>query len=235
MTPEEAATLYDPMRRMVVSITSTAMKDVYPADMERAGRQLGIWKGGKLVVDADTDGFEMAMDVALMEPNPRGIRPYDRFLEKRAGSLPDDQRAMADRMKGAWFSVFRMKEKHPAGGISMIDLINGDRELWMMDRSLGETAKPGMALGMRLFDAGPFHMGFGQVSVLNDMVLMMVQTAAKGGWSKAFHVPMSALLYGQTLGTGREFTNAMGRVMHRMKHLARGSNNPTDGATDDRD
>jgi len=230
MTPEETEALYAPMRLSVMAITGAALKGLYPPDIERSARYLGLWKRNKLVAEEDTEGFEMAMDVALMEPNPLGVRPFARFLERHPASLTDDERALAERMKGAWFSLFRVVAPHASGGLTVLDLVNDDRELWIMDRGLGQTAKPGMILAMRVFDAGPFHMGFGLVVVLDDMSAMILRSVAGTDWSRSFRMPMSAVLYGHRLGTGHAFENAVRKAAGRLQEVIRRSGRQNDGA-----
>ncbi|HYF07907.1 MAG TPA: hypothetical protein VD970_09815 [Acetobacteraceae bacterium] len=49
----------------------------------------------------------MLADVALFEPNQRGRRAFDRFLTEKGERLNAANRALAERMAGAWFSIFR--------------------------------------------------------------------------------------------------------------------------------
>lgn len=216
MTPKEADHIYAPLRDGVDVILNKARKDVYPPDIERAARQLGLWQRSKLTAEPGTAEFELAMDVTTMEPNPRGMRPFDRFLEKRAASLPEQERALAERMKDAWFSVFRVKEPHPAGGAIMIDLLHDDREFWMMDRAMGRQTKPGTIVGFRMFDAGPFCMGLSMGAVLDETAAMLIKSAMTRDWHLSFRVPLSALLYGRSLGTGREYEKSLRRAMQKL-------------------
>jgi len=55
----------------------------------------------------DDDSAEMLADVALFEPNQRGRRAFDRFLTEKGERLNAANRALAERMAGAWFSIFR--------------------------------------------------------------------------------------------------------------------------------
>lgn len=163
-----------------------------------------------------------------MEPNPRGVRPFDRFLEKRAAILPEQERALAERMKGAWFSVFRVKEPHPAGGAVMVDLLHDDRELWMMDRAMGRQTKPGTIVGFRMFDAGPFCMGLCMGAVLDETGAMLIKSAIARDWHLSFRIPLSALLYGRSLGTGREYENALRRAMNKLTAALAQSRGPAE-------
>lgn len=228
MTPEETEVLYAPLRLSVQAVTSAALKGLYPPDIERAARRLGLWKRNTVAVEEDTEGFETIMDGALMEPNPLGVRPFDRFVEQQGASLTDDDRAVAGRMTRAWFSLFRVVAPHPSGGVTLVDLLHDDREIWVMDRGLGQSAKPGIVLAMRVFDAGPFHMGFGIVATLDDVSAMILSAAAKGNWDRTFRMPLSAVVHGHTLGTGLALRNAVTRTAGRLKDMVRRSALPDD-------
>jgi hypothetical protein len=56
-----------------------AVRTCSRADLTRAAKQLGLWEEGQIV--ADEDAVDMVADVALFEPNQRGRRVFDRFLE----------------------------------------------------------------------------------------------------------------------------------------------------------
>jgi hypothetical protein len=108
----------------------------------------------------------MLIDVALFEPNQRGNRAFDRFLS--VGDLPKEDAALAHRMAGAFFTALHVDGPHDAGGVWVTDLLNEKRRIWLMDEGLSQSATIGSGLFMRLFDAGPFHAGFGIIVPCSD-------------------------------------------------------------------
>jgi hypothetical protein len=74
-------------------------------------------------------------------------------------------------MAGAWFSIFRVAGRHEVAGLWLEDMLAGDRRLWLVDEALEASAPEGAVAGMRLFDAGPFHAGFGIIVEPDDETL----------------------------------------------------------------
>jgi len=110
----------------------------------------------------------MPSDIALFEPNQRGRRAFDAFLGGRAPQLDAADFELAHRMGGAFFSLFRCVARHEVAGVWLEDLLAGDRRLWLMDESMEGSASTNGAFGMRVFDAGEFHVGFGIAAPSDD-------------------------------------------------------------------
>jgi hypothetical protein len=148
--------------------------------LKRAAKHLGIWWEDRIVADDETT-IDMVTDIALFEPNQRKRRAYDRFLEEHAHGLDPTDLDLADRMASAFFSIFRAVGRHPAGGIWVEDILNENRRLWVFDEGLESSAPHGLVFGMRLFDLGPFHAGFGiVVSVDEEIAYFCAQAKARG-------------------------------------------------------
>src|SRR5690349_4570835 len=102
--------------------------------------------------------------------------------------------AAAAGMARSTFSLFRVVERHPVAGIRLDGLLHS-RRVWLVDRSLKRTAVNGIVLGLRLFDAGPFHVALGPVVQPAEQeveeALWMQQTAGR----PCFREPLAARLY----------------------------------------
>ena len=134
----------------------------------RAAKQLGLWADGKIVLPEGDEAAEMLSDIALFEPNQRGRRAFDTFLGGKALQLEAADIELARRMGDAFFSLFRFSARHEAAGVWLEDLLVGNRKLWLMDESMeASTRHERRAFGMRVFDAGEFHVGFG-IAVPSD-------------------------------------------------------------------
>jgi hypothetical protein len=59
----------------------------------------------------------MFVDVALFEPNQRGRQAFERFLSEKGEQFDAVDRALAQRMTRAFFSIFRVAERHEAAGL----------------------------------------------------------------------------------------------------------------------
>jgi hypothetical protein len=170
------------------------------ADLTRAAKQLGLWEEGRIA--ADEDALDMLVDVALFEPNQRGRRAFDRFLEGEARRLAPADLELAQRMAGASFSIFRSAARHEAAGVWLEDLLEGERRLWLMDEALEASAPAGAAFGMRLFDAGPFHAGFGIVVPADEETIDFCVEARSRGARLPFRHSLAATLYGDSIRAG---------------------------------
>ncbi|MCO6417224.1 hypothetical protein JYK14_13770 [Siccirubricoccus sp. KC 17139] len=196
MTREEALALYDPIRAGIQRILRLAPQACSKADLSRAVKQ--ILSGAEAVPD-DDQVLAMLMDIALFEPNQRGRRAYDGFLAKGAAALPPPDRALAEAMAGARFSLFRAAGRHETAGLWVEDLLAADARLWLLDKSLEASAPEGLAFGLRLFDAGPFHAGFGIIVPVDEETLAFAREAAARGGRLPFRHSLAATLYGDVL------------------------------------
>jgi transposase IS66-like protein len=78
-TRDEVLAVYRPIRAAIRRVLREAVRTCGRADLARAARQLGLRDDG--------DAAEMLADVALFEPDQRGRRAFDRFLETGARRL----------------------------------------------------------------------------------------------------------------------------------------------------
>ena len=197
MTRDEVLARYRPIRAGIRRVLREATKACSRADLTRAVKQVAPWAEAAELEKADT--AEMLVDVALFEPNQRGRRAFDRFLAEKEERLGATDRALAKRMAGAWFSIFRVAGRHEAAGLWLEDMLAGDRRLWLVDEALEKSAPEGATAGMRLFDAGPFHAGFG-IIVEPDAETLDFCLGAKGrGAPLPFRHSLAATLYGDQL------------------------------------
>src|SRR5271165_584665 len=165
MTGEEGLALYHPIRDSVRRILSAAISLCNQSDLMRAAKQLGLRADGKIVLPEGDQAAEMLSDIALFEPNQRGRRAFDVFL---AGQLEAADFELARRMGKAFFTLFRCTARHEVAGVWLVDLLASNRRLWLMDESMEASASKDVAFGMRVFDAGEFHVGFGIVAQSDD-------------------------------------------------------------------
>ena len=82
MTRNEALRLYRPTRAGIQRVLKAALHTCNAADWKRGATQLGVWSHGRIEVQ-DESALDMVADVGLFEPNQRGRRSYDRFLERQ--------------------------------------------------------------------------------------------------------------------------------------------------------
>lgn len=197
MNRDEVLAQYRPIRAGIRRVLREATKACGRADLNRAVKQVAPWAEAAEIQEDET--AEMLVDVALFEPNQRGRRAFDRFLADRAERLDAADRALAERMAGAWFSVFRVAGRHEAAGLWLEDTLAGDRRLWLVDEALEASAPEGAIAGMRLFDVGPFHAGVGIIVEPDDETLDFCLAAKERGAPLPFRHSLAATLYGNQL------------------------------------
>ncbi len=196
MTRAEVLAQYHPIRAGIRRVLRAATKACGRADLNRAVKQVAPWAEAAELEDENT--AEMLADVALFEPNQRGRRAFDRFLAEKGERLTAD-RALAEGMARAWFSIFRVAGRHEVAGLWLEDMLAGNRRLWLMDEALEASAPEGTIAGMRLFDAGPFHAGFGIIVEPDDETLDFCLAAKERGAPVPFCYSLAATLYGDQL------------------------------------
>ena len=130
MTRNEALRLYRPTRAGIQRVLKAALHTCNAADWKRGATQLGVWSPGRIEVQ-DESALDMVADVGLFEPNQRGRRAYDRFLERQGKDLDPADLDLADRMRSARFSVFRMIGRHELAGVWVDDVLNENQRIWI--------------------------------------------------------------------------------------------------------
>ena len=199
MTREEALAFYQPIRTSVRRILSAAVPVGNQSDLKRAAKLLGLWVDGKITLPEGSQAAEMLSDVALFEPNQRGRRAFDVFLSDEARHPDPADFKLAERMGKAFFSLFRCAGRHEVAGVWLEDLLDGNRSLWLMDERMEASAPSTSAFGMRLFDAGQFHVGFGIVAPSDDETTGFSIQGVKRTGRTPFRHSLAVTLYGDTL------------------------------------
>ena len=123
-------------------------------------------------------------------------------------------------MAGAWFSIFRVAAHHEAAGLWFEDLLDGNRRLWLVDKALEASAKDGVVLAMRLFDAGPFHAGFGVMVVPDEETIHFAVDARTRGNPLPFRHSLAATLYGDELRAEQPLESLDPAVLEALERMA---------------
>jgi hypothetical protein len=199
MTREDALASYHPIHASVQRILSAAIPVCTQSDFVRGAKQLGLWTDGKISLAEGDQAAEMLSDIALFEPNQRGRRAFDVFLAAKARKLDTADFELAQRMGKAFFSLFRCTARHGIAGIWLEDLLDHNRSLWLMDEAMEASTPAKGAFGMRLFDAGEFHVGFGIVAPSDEETTeFSIQGVTRNG-RIPFRHSLAVTLYGDSL------------------------------------
>jgi hypothetical protein len=199
MTLEEALVFYHPIRASVRRILGAAISVCNQSDFMQAAKQLGLSVEGTMALPEGDQAAEMLGDIALFEPNQRGRRAFDVFLASKARQLDAADFELAQRMGKAFFFLFRCTGRHGIAGVWLEDLLDGNRSIWLMDEAMEASAPTTVAFGMRLFDAGEYHVGFGIVVPSDEETTeFSIQGVTRNGRAPFRHT-LAATLYGDSL------------------------------------
>jgi hypothetical protein len=209
MTRDQALELYRPIRASLRRILTAAIRACNQSDFMRAAKLLGLWAEGKIVLPEGDEAAEMLSDIALFEPNQRGRRAFDVFLTGKALRLDAADFELAQQMTKAFFSLFRHIARHETAGVWLEDLLDGNRKVWLMDESMESSAATKGAFGMRVFEAGEFHVGFGIAVPSDDETTeFSVQSMARNGRTPFRH-SLAVTLYRGSLSGGASVTTTL--------------------------
>ena len=226
MTRNEALRLYRPIRAGIQRVLKAALHTCNAADWKRGATQLGVWSPGRIEVQ-DESALDMVADVGLFEPNQRGRRSYDRFLERQGKDLDPADLDLAERMRSARFPVFRIIGRHELAGVWVDDVLNESQRIWILDQGLEASAPTGLEFGLRLFDAGQFHAGFGIVVPADEeFTRLCIQARRKGDRLPVRH-SLAASLYAEAIwadtmaAVEQELANMMRQPRERRRSSTR--------------
>ncbi len=190
---------YRPIRASIRRILRAAIPLCNQSDLMRAAKALGLWVDGTIMLPEYDDAAEMLSDIALFEPNQRGRRAFDVFLEGKALPFDAADFELAQRMGKAFFSLFHCTARHEVAGVWLEDLLAGNRKLWLMDESMESFAATKGAFGMRVFDAGEFHVGFGIAVPSDDETTEFSVEGMTRHGRMPFRHSLAVTLYGDSL------------------------------------
>ncbi|WP_375465524.1 hypothetical protein [uncultured Methylobacterium sp.] len=187
---------YRPIRASVQAVLRQAVRQCKKPDFDRAAKHLDLVDDAQL---DDEETFAMLCDVALFEPNQRRRRVIDGFLARHIDTVAPTDREVARRLGSAFLSIFRVAGWHEAGGVWLDDLLDAERRIWLMDEGLEASAPEGLVVALRVFDAGPFHCGFGIVVQPDEEAVAFCTAAAVRGHPMPVRHSLAAALYGDAI------------------------------------
>jgi hypothetical protein len=199
VTRNDALAIYHPIRARVRRILKEALSLCNQSDLKRAAKAVGLWRNDKIILPEEEGPVEMLSDIALFEPNQRGRRAFDVFLSERGLRLDPTDAELAQQMGYAFFSLFRFTGPHESGGVWLGNLFDDNKRIWLMDERMEETAPSADAFGMRIFDAGPFHVGFGIAAPTDEETAEFAVQGMKHSGRAPFRYSLAATLYGDSI------------------------------------
>lgn len=169
---EELAAEYQRLWPLMAKLQTTIARLADKQAIRACAKRLGIYtrKGTKLgIVFTNEYETELFQDYLIYMYKPRGFSLVRQMRNRRPYPEGSDEQQLLEGMHQARFSLFWVKELHPAGGMIVLDVITGE-ELFVLDQSLPRQEVTGLLAAFRIF---PFlgvwmhtgaNMAFGLIS-----------------------------------------------------------------------
>ena len=151
-------------------IQQAALQSVpLPRILEHAGR-LGLPVDGGDLAQVPEGDLHYAFDLAVHTAPPGRSRAIDRAARSRGKAAEGEAALVLRALETAWFSVFRVVDRHPFSGLIAEDTLLGG-EIWLVDEGLAETAENGGLIAARVGRVRGFAITCGVVATLDEMTL----------------------------------------------------------------
>jgi hypothetical protein len=187
---------FEPFRETVQSVMERSLSSCGETDRKRAADRMGRLIGGKPAMSGDAKSVATLIDLAMFEPNDRGVRPIDRFISGSSGRLSAAEQEMARRLGTAFFSFFTVIGEHDEGGAWVEDILHGNRRLWIADLKITGPKAAGQTLAVRIFDVGPFHATLSPLSSVSEKMIDICRKAIETDGTLPFRRSLAAIVYG---------------------------------------
>lgn len=160
---EELAAEYKRLWPLMPKLHTTIAKLADKHAIKACAKRLRMYtrKGTKLGITFESEyETELFQDYLLYMYRPRGFTLVRQMRNRKPYPTGSDEQVLLEGMNQARFSVFWVKELHPAGGMVVLDVITGD-ELFVLDQSLPQQEVVGLLAAFRIFPFGDVWMHTG--------------------------------------------------------------------------
>ena len=144
---------YQRLWPLMPSLHSSIARLAGKETIKACARRLGMLskQGGKLGVVFEHElEAEIFQDYLIYMHRPRGITLVRQMLNRKRYPRGSDEQSLLEGMVQARFSVFWVREVHPAGGFVALDVIRGE-EYFILDQSLPQQDAVGTLSACRIF------------------------------------------------------------------------------------
>jgi hypothetical protein len=164
---EELSDQYKRLRPLMPDLHARIGKLATKESVKACAKRLGMLtrQGGKMGIHFDHEAeMDVFQDYLLYMHRPRGISLVRQMLNRKPYPQGSDEQILLEGMAQARFSLFWVRELHPAGGFTALDVITGE-EVFIFDHALPEQDTVGLLVGLRLFPlyTGWMHTGASMV------------------------------------------------------------------------
>ena len=157
---------YKSMRKTGLSLNMALVKQVPKPAVPECGKKLGIYKAGTLIL-SNEDEIAVLYDYCLHHYRRADKNVIQRYAEQSPPESGSDEALLLEALLSARYSLFRVEAVLPRQGVTLHDLLFGER-LDLTDISLSDTAEPGLILAGRLLRLPEFIMSSGTLIPVSE-------------------------------------------------------------------
>jgi len=172
---EELTAEYRRLRPLMPVLHARIGKLATKENVKACAKRLGMLarQGGKIGIHFDHEAeMDVFQDYLIYMHRPRGISLVRQMLNRKHYPQGSDEQILLEGMAQARFSLFWVRELHPAGGFVALNVVTGE-EVFVFDQTIPQQDTVGLLLGLRLF---PFFTGWMHTGA--SMVLGQIDEAS---------------------------------------------------------
>lgn len=153
-------------------LLNAAARRIPLASLAAQARALTLWRHNQVEPGAEAQ-LACVMDLGIFAPVGGHKPALERLVN--AGTPPEGSpdEAMLRALQDSRFSLFRIGQPDPRGGITLHDLCR-DEAVWVMDEHLAAQGQPGFYIGARLVWPDEFAMTCGVVCPVDPRIMLSV-------------------------------------------------------------
>ena len=203
MTRTEILTRYRRLRQ-ISKEHHLAVLYIAPDVVMDWAERLDLMQGRTLVLESEHE-MTLAEDLATYLARPRRSHPIDRYARAARFASGSDEAIVLEAMRDPCFSLWRVERRHETAGLILRDLLRGG-EIWLVDETMEETARPGLEIAARVLKPAGFAM-------TARIVVPVVPNLMEEAYTRA---PALRHVRGDVLGGNPRFAIAIYRALVAM-------------------
>lgn len=170
---QELFDLYKSRREMGRNFLDKGLLSNLPKDaLLTCGKSLEILKGKTLILNKQEE-LDIIFDYCLFHHYSGSKNAIDRFILSKFDILTEDEKIYILAAQKAEFSIFGVEKTISHGGVIVMDLLRGKKEL-LIDKGLSLSGLPGVVMASTVLHFPEFIMTSGAALPLNHVIADVV-------------------------------------------------------------
>lgn len=152
-------TRYHRIRKVGRNLADRFTNMLSKEDLHAGGKRLGIFRGGNLVFESDSD-TAVFIDYCIYDVKHKGKNVIERFMSESPPAPDSEEMACLQAMRKAFYSLFAVETVIPDFGVIVTDMLSKN-VLLIIDLGLSSSAHRGLIFLSRLILQDDFAMTTG--------------------------------------------------------------------------